>query len=98
MASDSIRKTQLEPTYEGDFTFATDRPFLLFSGGSLQPVTLRYTIYGELNRGRDNAILVGHALSGSARVGDWWPQLFLTPDNADGVFDLNRDCVICANL
>jgi len=98
MASNSTTSTQLEPTYEGDFTFATDQPFPLFSGGSLQPVTLHYTIYGELNRRRDNAILVGHALSGSARVGDWWPQLFLTPGNADGVFDLSRDCVICANL
>jgi len=31
-------------------------------------------------------------------VGDWWPQLFLTANNADGVFDLSRDCVVCANV
>lgn len=86
------------PTYEGDFVFASNRPFELFSGGQLQPVKLHYAIYGGLNRQRDNAILVCHALSGSARVGDWWTQLFLTPDNPDGVFDLNRDCVICVNL
>src|SRR5262245_27611354 len=64
------------PSYEGDFDFAEDRPFQLFSGGKLQPVRLRYAIYGKLNERRDNVILVCHALTGSARVGDWWPQLF----------------------
>lgn len=97
MTSPNPTSAQLEPSFEGDVTFA-DQPFQLFSGGLLQPVTLRYAIYGTLNEARDNAILVCHALSGSARAGDWWPQLFLTPDNADGVFDRNRDCVLCVNI
>lgn len=84
----------IQPTGEGDFGFADDEPFALESGGSLQSVNLRYTIYGVLNERRDNAILVCHALSGSARVGDWWPQLF----GEHGIFDLSRDCVICANI
>src|SRR5215813_3218537 len=84
----------IQPTYEGDFIFAEGEPFALESGGSLQPVKLRYAIYGELNERRDNAILVCHALSGSARVGDWWPQLF----GEHGIFDLGRDSVICANI
>ncbi|MDQ3014119.1 MAG: homoserine O-acetyltransferase [Acidobacteriota bacterium] len=88
----------LEPAHEGDFTIAIDQPFQLFSGGLLQPVMLHYAIYGKLNERRNNAILICHALSGSARAGDWWPQLFLTPDNPDGVFDLSRDCVICVNV
>ena len=88
----------IQPTYEGDFIFATNQPFQLSSGGSLQPVTLRYAVYGKLNKLRDNAILVCHALSGSARVGDWWAQLFLSPENPDGVFDLERDYIICSNL
>lgn len=82
------------PTYEGDFVFAVERPFELSSGGSLQPVTLHFATYGELNDRRDNAILVCHALSGTARVGDWWPQLF----GEDGVFDLRRDYVIGINV
>src|SRR5215813_13857808 len=81
------------PTYEGDFVFAEDKPFALESGGSLQPVNLRYAIYGNLNERRNNVILVCHALSGTARAGDWWPQLF----GEHGIFDLSRDCVICAN-
>src|SRR5262249_19710891 len=84
----------IQPTYEGDFIFAEGEPFALESGGSLQPVKLRYAVYGELNERRDNAILVCHALSGSARAGDWWPQLF----GEHGIFDLSRDSVICANV
>src|SRR5262245_33302987 len=97
MATPTPTSTLLEPSFEGDFTFA-DQPFELYSGGLLQPITLHYTIYGHLNERHDNAILVCHALSGSARAGDWWPQLFLTPDNPDGVFDLDRDCVVCVNI
>ncbi len=93
----------LQPSREGDLTFASDAPFRLQSGGALQPVTLRYAVYGELNRARDNAVLVCHALSGSARVGDWWPEMFTPAVTTNGnahsaVFDLSRDCVICVNI
>lgn len=82
------------PTVEADFTFAQREPFRLAGGGSLRPVTLRYAVYGELNKARDNAILVCHALSGSARVADWWPQLF----GAEKLFDTTRQCVIGINV
>src|SRR5262249_39572812 len=82
------------PTYEDDFVFAEQEPFLLESGGALRPVKLHYAVYGKLNKKRDNAILVCHALSGSARVGDWWPHLF----GEEGVFNLEHACVICINL
>ena len=81
----------LEPTLEGDFTFAADEPFRLESGGGLQPVTLHYAVYGKL---REEAILVCHALSGSARVADWWPGMFGT----GRPFDADRDCVIGINV
>jgi homoserine O-acetyltransferase len=84
----------IEPTFEGDFTFANDKPFRLFAGGSLQPVTLRYALYGRLNKARDNALLVCHALSGSARVADWWPQL-VGPHQP---IDTTRYCVIGVNV
>jgi homoserine O-acetyltransferase len=84
----------LEPTVEADFTFAFDEPFELDGGGSLQPVMLRYALYGELSQERDNAILVCHALSGSARVADWWPQLV----GAGRLFDTTRYCIIGVNI
>ncbi len=81
----------LEPALEGDFTFAVDTPFRLDSGGALQPVTLHYAVYGKL---REEATLVCHALSGSARVADWWPEMF----GPRRPFDTNRDCVIGINV
>jgi homoserine O-acetyltransferase/O-succinyltransferase len=84
----------IEPTFEADFTFADDQPFRLSAGGTLRPVTLRYALYGELNEARDNALLVCHALSGSARVGDWWPQLF----GRNQPFDTTDYCVIGVNV
>ena len=50
------------------FTFAEDEPFCLESGASLSPVTIAYETYGRLNADRSNAILVAHALSGSAHA------------------------------
>ena len=82
----------LQPTREGDLIFSSDAPFRLEAGGTLRPVTIRYAVYGELNPQRDNAVLVCHALSGSARAADWWPEMF------GAVFDLERDCVICTNM
>ncbi len=83
----------VEPTLERDFTFAVDRPFVLEGGGALQTVTLRYAVYGNLNEQCDNAVLVCHALSGSARISDWWPAMF----DSDG-FDTSRLCIIGTNV
>jgi homoserine O-acetyltransferase len=88
------RPNRIDPTFEGDFVLSQDEPFVLLSGASLPTINLHYAIYGELNEQRDNAILVCHALSGSARVGEWWPQLF----GNEGVFDLSRDCIVGINI
>jgi homoserine O-acetyltransferase/O-succinyltransferase len=84
----------IEPTVEADYTFGYDEPFRLSGGGTLQPVTLHYALYGNLNEARDNALLVCHALSGSARVADWWPALV----GPDRVFDTTRYCVVGVNV
>jgi homoserine O-acetyltransferase len=78
------------PTYEGDFVLEGD--LLLECGRILSRPVLHYAVYGRLNEARDNAVLVCHALSGSALAGSWWPGLF------EGIVDLGRDCAICVNL
>ena len=78
------------PTYEGDFVL--DGDLLLECGRILTRPVLHYAVYGRLNAARDNAVLVCHALSGSALAAVWWPGLF------DGIVDLGRDCAICVNL
>jgi homoserine O-acetyltransferase len=86
------RTPVLSPTYEGDFVL--DEHLLLESGRTLANVTLHYAVYGRLNAARDNAVLVCHALSGSALVGSWWPEIFAP----GAVLSLDNDFVICVNM
>jgi homoserine O-acetyltransferase len=83
---------RLVPTYEGDFVL--DEPLVLGCGRTLAGVTLHYAVYGRLNAARDNAVLVCHALSGSALVGEWWPEIF----GPGAVLSLEHDYAICINL
>jgi homoserine O-acetyltransferase len=86
------------------FTFAEDEPFQLESGAALQPVTLAYETYGQLNAERSNAVLILHALSGSAHAAGyhnkddkkpgWWDDS-IGPGKA---FDTDRFFVICSNV
>ena len=82
----------LAPTYEGDFVL--DEPLPLECGRALACPTLHYAVYGRLNAARDNAVLVCHALSGSALVGSWWPEVFAP----GAVLSLEHDFVICINM
>ena len=82
----------LEPTYEGDFVL--DGDLLLESGQTLANPTLHYAVYGRLNAARDNAVLVCHALTGSALVGSWWPEIF----GPGALLSLEHDFVICINM
>jgi homoserine O-acetyltransferase len=86
------RAASIEPTYEGDF--ALEQQLALESGRTLMRPVLHYALYGRLNAARDNAVLVCHALSGSARVGSWWPEVFAP----GAVLSLDHDFVICINL
>jgi homoserine O-acetyltransferase len=69
-------------------------PLTLESEGGLLPYQLAYQTWGQLNAAGDNAILVIHALSGSADLEAWWPELL----GADKPLDPQRDFVICINL
>jgi homoserine O-acetyltransferase len=80
------------PSFEGDFS--PGEAFSLEAGGVLESPTLRYAIYGEPNAAADNVIFVAHALSGSARVADWWPRLF----SEGGLFQAGGNCVIGINI
>jgi len=77
---------------QGNVVINDGAPFSLEGGETLQPATVRYTIYGEPNAAADNVVLVCHALSGSSEVHTFWPELLYT------VFDLERDCVLCTNV
>lgn len=84
--------------------YRIDGEFALESGVSLSDVDVAYETYGRLNIARDNAVLLCHALTGSARAGSgdeewsfdrgWWSPL-IGPGRA---LDTNRNFVVCSNI
>ncbi|MEN8200164.1 MAG: homoserine O-acetyltransferase [Thermodesulfobacteriota bacterium] len=79
---------------------------LLESGLKLGPITIAYETLGELNREKDNAILICHAFSGDAHVAGlyaddppetppgWW-DFMIGPGRG---IDTERYFVICVNI
>lgn len=68
--------------------------FTLESGVTLRNVPLAYSTKGRLSPNKDNAMVICHALTGSADVGDWWGPLLGGPGRA---FDISRFFIICMN-
>jgi len=79
------------------YTFAEPPDeMVLVSGKTLGPITLAYETYGKLNEKKNNAILILHALSGSAHAAGyhtehdaypgWWYH-YIGPGKA---FDTNK--------
>ncbi|HEY3874736.1 MAG TPA: alpha/beta fold hydrolase, partial [Candidatus Kapabacteria bacterium] len=71
-----------------------DRPFVLESGATLSEVTIQFHTYGEWNEDRSNAIVVCHALTGSANVQEWWSGIF----GAGRLLDPQKYFIIVPNL
>jgi homoserine O-acetyltransferase len=81
-----------------------DKPLPLECGKSLGPIDVAYETYGQLNEAQDNAILICHALSGSAHVAGynhpedkkpgWWEGM-VGPGKG---IDTDRYFVICSNF
>lgn len=68
--------------------------FQLESGVTLSNVPVAYTTRGTLAPTRDNAMVICHALTGSADVADWWGPLL---GGAGRAFDTSRFFVVCMN-
>ncbi|KND92243.1 Homoserine O-acetyltransferase [Tolypocladium ophioglossoides CBS 100239] len=77
-----------------DQKIATIPEFTLESGITLYNVPVAYTTRGKLSPDGGNAMIICHALTGSADVSDWWGPLLGGPGR---VFDTSRFFVVCMN-
>ena len=68
--------------------------FVLESGERLRGVEVAYRTWGTLSPTRDNAVVVCHALTGSADVDRWWGKLL----GGGRALDPEVDFVVAANL
>ena len=69
-------------------------PLPLELGGALPGVRIAYRTWGRLASSRDNAVVVCHALTGSADADRWWTGMF-GPGRA---FDPEQDFIVCSNI
>ena len=75
-----------------DLTLRLDR-FTTEAGARLPGVEVAYRTWGALNADADNAVVVCHALTGSADAAAWWPGVVGPGRLADPA----RHFVVCAN-
>jgi homoserine O-acetyltransferase/O-succinyltransferase len=82
---------------DGELRWFTTGPLQLELGGTLPGATVAYRTWGTLNRNRDNAILVLHALTGDSNAAGpdgWWEPLI----GSGRAIDTDRAFVICSNI
>jgi homoserine O-acetyltransferase/O-succinyltransferase len=72
----------------------SNSPLELEGGDALPDVQVAYRTWGRLDADRGNAVLVCHALTGSADADVWWGGLF-GPGRA---LDPARDFIVCSNV
>jgi homoserine O-acetyltransferase len=81
----------MEDMFEIDLE--TNESFELESGVVLDGIKLRATVYGQLNEEKSNAVLAFHALTGSSRIAEWWPEIV----GEGKALDTSQHAVICVN-
>jgi homoserine O-acetyltransferase/O-succinyltransferase len=74
--------------------FYYNNPFTLESGEVLPGYHLAYTTHGKLNRKKDNAVWIFHALTANSDPAEWWPGLV----GEGKLFDPNEHFIVCANM
>lgn len=68
--------------------------FALESGEFLEDVRIAYRTWGDAANATEHAVLICHALTGSADVEAWWPNIL----GAGKAFDPEHDFIVCANI
>ena len=71
-----------------------EHPFVTESGISIPEPTAAFQTWGSLNRQRNNAVLVCHALTGNTAADEWFGGLF----GKDKTLDPERHYIVCPNV
>lgn len=67
---------------------------VVLESGCAVDVSVRYRLEGTINAARDNVVLVVHALTGNAKVSEWWRGVV-----GDGeALNPRTHAILCANL
>jgi len=74
--------------------FKYEKHFHLENGQVLPKLKLAYKTYGRPNHDKSNVIWVCHALTASANVHEWWPEMF----GSGRVLDPEKFFVVCPNF
>ena len=74
--------------------FQYNNPFTLESGNVVQGYHLAYTTSGTLNKKKDNAVWIFHALTANSDASEWWPGLV----GEGKLFDPSAYFIICVNM
>jgi homoserine O-acetyltransferase len=74
--------------------FKSSEPFVLECGEVLPELVLAYTVLGEPNAKRTNAVWVCHALTGNADITSWWGPML----GREKILNPEQDWIICANM
>ena len=80
-----------------------DEPIALESGANIDEVVVAYETYGKLNKEKNNAIFICHALTGDAHAAGWhkgdrkpgWWDMIIGPEKS---LDTNKYFIISSNV
>lgn len=87
--------THLAACISGDTRFLElPAPVRLESGEQLEQVVVAYRSWGDIANAAEHAVLICHALTGSADVEAWWPNII----GRGRAFDPAKDFIVCANI
>lgn len=100
-ARHAARQGQTVPGHAARRVVALEAPFQMYRGGVLPQVEIAYECWGELNRRRDNAVILfpglspdAHACSSEADPRPGWWEYMVGPGRP---IDTDRDFVVCLN-
>ena len=108
MRESSVSRQEVETTADRHVQtqsirlFDESHPYQFESGVLLAPVDVAYETYGTLNRDGTNAVLICHALTGSAHAAGtwadgqvgWWDSIV----GAGRAFDPAKHFIVCSNF